>query len=114
MRGRNISLYADDQIRLAFSRAVAIESARGWRIGKEHQVHKIDVVVATAMAALACVRGQAKGRMRMALSSGDGCGPFVEVDPATLLPLAPRSHVVRGADGLVHLISDNTGRQGTD
>ena len=66
VRGRNIALYPDQQLRLAFSRAVAIESARGWRIGKERQVHKIDVVVATAMAALSCVRGQARGRMRMA------------------------------------------------
>jgi hypothetical protein len=30
--------------RLAASRAVAIETPRGWRIGKQQQTHKIDVV----------------------------------------------------------------------
>ena len=46
-------------MRLAVSRAVALETARGWRIAKEKQSHKIDVVVALAMAAHACVQGQA-------------------------------------------------------
>jgi hypothetical protein len=45
-------------LRLAISRAVAIESSRGWRIAKEKQAHKIDVVVALAMAALCCVKAQ--------------------------------------------------------
>ena len=44
-------------MRLAVSRAVAIETSRGWRIAKEKQSHKIDVVVALAMAALAAVTG---------------------------------------------------------
>ena len=35
------------------------ETARGWRIAKDKQAHKIDVVIALAMAALAAVRGQA-------------------------------------------------------
>jgi len=43
---------------LAVSRAIAIETSRGWRIAKEKQSHKIDVVVALAMSALAAVRGQ--------------------------------------------------------
>jgi hypothetical protein len=34
------------------------ETARGWRIAKDKQAHKIDVVIALAMAALA--RGQAE------------------------------------------------------
>jgi hypothetical protein len=42
-------------MRLAASRAVAIESSRGWRISKERQSHKIDVIVALGMAAHACV-----------------------------------------------------------
>jgi phage terminase large subunit-like protein len=40
------------------SRAVALETSRGWRITKEKQAHKIDVVVALAMAAHAAVKGQ--------------------------------------------------------
>lgn len=52
IKSRNIVLYADAEIRLAFSRAVAKETSRGWRIGKEKQSHKIDIVVALGMAAL--------------------------------------------------------------
>jgi phage terminase large subunit-like protein len=50
--------YPDEQMRLAISRAVAIETPRGWRIGKDRSSHKIDVVVALAMAAHAAVRAQ--------------------------------------------------------
>jgi phage terminase large subunit-like protein len=49
VKGRGIALYPDADIRLAFSRAVALETARGWRIAKEKASHKIDVVVALAM-----------------------------------------------------------------
>jgi hypothetical protein len=57
IKGRNLIAYPDDDIRLAVSRAVAIETSRGWRIGKEKQSHKIDVVVALAQAALGAVQG---------------------------------------------------------
>src|SRR5262245_11633941 len=50
---RNVHVYPDDQIRLAISRAVAVEGSRGWKISKEKQPHKIDVVVALGMASLA-------------------------------------------------------------
>jgi phage terminase large subunit-like protein len=59
--GRNLILYPDAGIRLAVSRAVAVETPRGWRIAKEKQAHKIDVVVALGMAALAAVRGSSRG-----------------------------------------------------
>ena len=58
IKGRALLVYPDDAIRLAVSRAVAVESSRGWRIAKEKQAHKIDVVVALGMAALAAVKGQ--------------------------------------------------------
>jgi phage terminase large subunit-like protein len=51
IQGRNIILYPDAPMRLAVSRAVAIEGSRGWRIAKEKQSHKIDSVIALAMAA---------------------------------------------------------------
>jgi len=57
IKGRNLIAYADDAIRLAVQRAVAVETPRGWRIAKEKQAHKIDVVVALAMAALGAVQG---------------------------------------------------------
>jgi hypothetical protein len=53
--------YPDAGMRLAVSRAVAVETSRGWRIAKEKQSHKIDVVVALAMSALAAVRSQGAG-----------------------------------------------------
>jgi phage terminase large subunit-like protein len=53
--GRNLLMYPNADIRLAVSRAVAIETSRGWRIAKEKQSHKVDVVVALAMAAYAAV-----------------------------------------------------------
>jgi phage terminase large subunit-like protein len=56
--GRNIVLYPDAPMRVAISRAVALETSRGWRIAKEKQSHKIDVVVALAMAAHAAVGSQ--------------------------------------------------------
>ena len=60
-KGRNLTVYPDDDIRLAISRSVAIESSRGWRIAKEKASHKIDVVVALAQAALGAVQqGQVK------------------------------------------------------
>jgi hypothetical protein len=43
-------LYPDAAMRLALSRAVALETPRGWRLAKENQSHKIDVIVALAMA----------------------------------------------------------------
>jgi phage terminase large subunit-like protein len=55
IKGQNLIVYADDAIRLAVQRAVAVETARGWRIAKEKQSHKIDVVVAMGMAALGAV-----------------------------------------------------------
>jgi phage terminase large subunit-like protein len=60
IKGRNLLAYQDAEIRLAVSRAVALETPRGWRIAKEKQSHKIDVVVALAQAALGAVhQGQA-------------------------------------------------------
>jgi hypothetical protein len=57
IKSSNLVAYADDVIRLAVQRSVAIETPRGWRIAKEKQSHKIDVVVALGMAALGAVQG---------------------------------------------------------
>jgi phage terminase large subunit-like protein len=60
IEGQNFIAYPDAAIRLAISRAIALETPRGWRIAKEKQAHKIDVVVALAMAAYAAVKGQSE------------------------------------------------------
>ena len=56
IKGRNLSAYPDEEMRLAVSRCVAIETSRGWRIAKEKTSHKIDSIVALAMAALGAVQ----------------------------------------------------------
>ena len=53
-----IVCYPDAAMRLAISRAVAVETPRGWRISKQTASHKIDLVVALAMAAYAAVQSQ--------------------------------------------------------
>jgi phage terminase large subunit-like protein len=60
IQARQLALYPDAQMRLAVSRAVIVESSRGWRLDKLKQQHKIDVVVALSMACLAAVRGQSE------------------------------------------------------
>ena len=61
--GGNLIAYPDPEIRLAISRAIAVETTRGWRIDKSKQSHKIDVVVSMAMAALAAVQKGEAPRM---------------------------------------------------
>jgi phage terminase large subunit-like protein len=111
INSRGLVAYPDSAIRTAVGQAQAIESSRGWRIGKVRQSHRIDVVVALAMACLAAVRGQGRSEMRMALpTGGDVCGPLVEVDPNTGRRLErPRTRLVRDADGNLQLVNgDNS------
>jgi phage terminase large subunit-like protein len=62
IKRHNFVAYPDDELRLAVSRCVALETSRGWRIAKEKASHKIDVIVALAMAAFGAVReGQGAG-----------------------------------------------------
>jgi DNA replication protein DnaC len=56
IKSRGLVVYPDEAMRFAVSRAVALETPRGWKITKEKTSHKIDVVVALAMAALGCVQ----------------------------------------------------------
>jgi phage terminase large subunit-like protein len=60
IQSQALVLYPDADMRLAVSRAVAIEGPRGWRIGKEKSAFKIDVIVALAMAVHAAVVAQAE------------------------------------------------------
>ena len=61
IKGRNLVVYPDEYFRRAIHQAAALETSRGWRIAKEKQVHKIDVVVALAQAALGAVQGAHSG-----------------------------------------------------
>ena len=53
----SLRCYPDAAMRVALSRCVAVETPRGWRIAKEKVSHKIDVIIALAMAAYAAVQG---------------------------------------------------------
>jgi phage terminase large subunit-like protein len=56
IKARGIIAYPDADLRLAISRSIAVETSRGWRLAKEKAAHKIDIVVALAMAAHAAMR----------------------------------------------------------
>ena len=58
VESQGLVMYADEQMRLAISRAVAIETPRGWRIGKQNQAHRVDLVISLAMACHAATQGQ--------------------------------------------------------
>jgi phage terminase large subunit-like protein len=55
IKSGGLVVYPDDALRLAVSRTIALETPRGLRLAKEKTSHKIDVVVALAMAALHAV-----------------------------------------------------------
>jgi len=74
IKSRGLSVYPDDDIRLAVQRSVAVETTRGWRIAKEKASHKIDIVVALAMAAHAAVQKGEVGFMRVGHTGRDGTG----------------------------------------
>ena len=55
IKGTNLVVYPDADLRLAIQRAVAVETPRGWKITKTSASHKIDAVVALGMAALGAI-----------------------------------------------------------
>ena len=57
IKAGNLRVYPDAALTLAIQRAVAVEVPRGWKISKASQSHKVDIVIALAMASLAAVEG---------------------------------------------------------
>ena len=55
LRGRNLCLYPDEELRAQALSAVAQESPRGFRLAKETAGKKIDAIVALSMACLAAL-----------------------------------------------------------
>ena len=74
IESQNLVVYPSEAMRLAISRAVAVETPRGWRISKQTASHKIDVVIALAMSCLAAIRGKAEDFY-------DLCGSWVSGSP---------------------------------
>lgn len=56
LKGENLAAYPDDDLRRAVLHAVVEESARGMKLTKTKSSHRIDILVALAMAALGAVR----------------------------------------------------------
>ena len=82
IKGQGLAVYPDDDIRLAVQRSVAIETTRGWRIAKDKQSHKIDIVVALAQAAYAAVQQQGEQTfMRMGGIGVDGTIFWHDAEP---------------------------------
>jgi hypothetical protein len=60
-RDKNIVIYPNIDVRKCLLNAAAIESPRGFRIGKQTASRKIDLTVALAMACIAAVRDEGNG-----------------------------------------------------
>jgi Phage Terminase len=96
IKGRNLVAYPDAAMRLAVSRAVAVETARGWRIAKDKQSHKIDVVVALGMAALAAVRAQSESTYHWDVGDNIGGAVPEQFTGRRLLPWGGMPLIFRG------------------
>jgi phage terminase large subunit-like protein len=72
IKGRNLVAYPDEANRLSVSRAIAVETPRGWRIAKDKASHKIDFVVALAMASHAAVQQQSTSDTSYAWVDNEG------------------------------------------
>jgi phage terminase large subunit-like protein len=86
IKSQGITLYADDDIRLAVQRSVAVESTRGWRIAKDKTSHKIDVVVALGMAAIGAVKWGQREQLDLVgcpITFGED-GQIVKPDPSAV------------------------------
>ena len=99
IKGRNLLLYRDEEIRTAVMRSIAVEGKRGWKIDKEKQSHRIDITIALGMAALAAVTAQANaydysGKWIDGIGIGGGDGtPAVD----------QRSYAAQQLNGLLQL-----------
>jgi hypothetical protein len=99
VQGRNLVLYPDAGMRLAVSRAVAIETPRGWRISKATASHKVDVVIALAMSCFAAVSIGGAPVRRWAAVSGDG--RIYDADNQHPIPSPPQRQIENNNSSLM-------------
>jgi hypothetical protein len=55
LKSRSLVLYPDDELRQQALHTIAVETPRGFRLAKEKASHKIDAIIALAMAAVAAI-----------------------------------------------------------
>jgi Terminase large subunit, ATPase domain/Terminase large subunit, endonuclease domain len=65
IKSGSLAIYPDDELRLAIQRTVAKETPRGIQLTKEKSSHKIDIVIALAMASLHAVESGSRDIMAM-------------------------------------------------
>jgi phage terminase large subunit-like protein len=96
---RQLVLYPDAAMRLAISRAIIVGSARGWRLDKLKQAHKIDVVVALSLAAWAGIKGLGESSYVSDMSwvSDSGSDADAEAAAADFLRMRYNMHLRRYA-----------------
>lgn len=88
IKRRQIVLYPADDLRQAVAKTIAIESSRGWRLGKAKQSDRVDPIIALAMAAMVATKAEQPCRTAIYDFSGnliyDSAAPPPEAD----LPLS--------------------------
>jgi hypothetical protein len=114
IREQALVAYPDEAIRLAISRAVAIETPRGWKISKEKISHRIDVVVALALAAYAAVQSPEQSTLwsPAVFLAGDAPAPWPQRAAMIYAVLIPGTGAFRGQAAVAYFAKlDYTGRQ---
>jgi len=71
VKGGGLVLYRDRQMRDHAQKATASETARGWRLTKKKASHKIDLIIALAMAALGATQIKESKPGRVYIDSGE-------------------------------------------
>jgi phage terminase large subunit-like protein len=99
IQSQGIVLYPDEQMRLAASRAVAKETPRGWKISKEQQSHKIDLIIALGLAAHAAVQSQSASTYPSDLSWVSGPITTEEDAAKDYLNFRMERHIMQHAAG---------------
>jgi phage terminase large subunit-like protein len=71
IKGGGLVLYRDRQMRDHAQKATAKETARGWRLTKKKASHKIDLIIALAMAALGATQIKQSRPGRVYVNKGE-------------------------------------------
>ena len=71
IKGGGLVLYRDKQMRDHAQKATASETARGWRLTKKKASHKIDLIIALAMAALGATQIKQSRPGRVYVDNGE-------------------------------------------
>jgi len=80
LKSRSLVLYPDDELRQQALHTVAVETPRGFRLAKEKSSHKIDAIIALAMAAIAAIDTNADAQAAVLAAAMDPAQIELEFD----------------------------------